>query len=261
VLVILSEPKKKAAGYLRTNWGSPFIIAFIVLLVASAAFLSAGQVDAANGIAVYAFYALVLGVVLQIASYVKYGEEKHGKPPEISPARPPITRPRIGWRSVAVVLIVIVVGAGHQATPFTSNSTTSQSTTEELTSQSTTGELTSQSTTEGLTTGRLVAVVNLFQTSPEANNSVQITFGINETGGVPPFNFTAHWSDGVNQSNGVGVFTRSFGSNQTIPIYVKVSVKSSDNQTATLTLYIPSITRTSTTTTTTTSIFHKTKNN
>lgn len=60
-------------SYLKENWGAPFVLAFIALLIASAVLLSGGNSDSANGIAVYAFYALVIGVVLQIASYVKYG--------------------------------------------------------------------------------------------------------------------------------------------------------------------------------------------
>ncbi|MGA2876205.1 MAG: hypothetical protein ABSE82_11790 [Nitrososphaerales archaeon] len=48
------------ARYLRTNWGAPFILTFIVLLVASAGLLSAGRSSTANNVAVYALYVLVL---------------------------------------------------------------------------------------------------------------------------------------------------------------------------------------------------------
>lgn len=60
--------------YVGENWGAPFVITFVVLLISSAVLLSLGSSGSANSIAVYAFYALVLGVVLQIASYLKYGE-------------------------------------------------------------------------------------------------------------------------------------------------------------------------------------------
>lgn len=58
-------------GYLKENWGAPFVIAFILLLIASAVELSIGLSGTANNIAIYAFYFLVAGVVLQTASYVK----------------------------------------------------------------------------------------------------------------------------------------------------------------------------------------------
>ena len=57
----------KAKGYLKENWGSPFIVGFILLLIVAAVFLSAGFSSLADNVAVYAFYALVVGVVLQIA--------------------------------------------------------------------------------------------------------------------------------------------------------------------------------------------------
>lgn len=59
--------------YFRENWGAPFVLAFILLLATAALILSAGNSGSANDVAVYAFCALVLGVALQIASYVKYG--------------------------------------------------------------------------------------------------------------------------------------------------------------------------------------------
>ena len=59
-------------GYLKANWGAPFVVAFILLLVASAAELSSGATHSANGIAIYGFCLLAAGVALQIASYVMY---------------------------------------------------------------------------------------------------------------------------------------------------------------------------------------------
>jgi hypothetical protein len=59
-------------GYVKENWGSPFIVAFMVLLMGSAVFLSAGLSYQADTIAVYAFYALVAGVILQLISFLKY---------------------------------------------------------------------------------------------------------------------------------------------------------------------------------------------
>jgi len=59
-------------AYVKENWGSPFIIAFMLLLLSAAAFLSAGLSSQADALAVYAFYALVAGVVLQFVCFLKY---------------------------------------------------------------------------------------------------------------------------------------------------------------------------------------------
>lgn len=97
------------------NWGAPFIVAFIILLVASATELSVGAAGAANGIAVYGFYALVVGIVLQIASYVKYGEAE-SNPVEAGAPGPSVERPRTGLsrrtREVAVAAVVLILLAG-----------------------------------------------------------------------------------------------------------------------------------------------------
>ncbi|MGI0091934.1 MAG: hypothetical protein ACREBS_09510, partial [Nitrososphaerales archaeon] len=86
--------REKTRRYLRENWGAPFVVAFIILLIASSILLTTGRAGSANSIGVYAFYALVLGVILQIASYIKYGEREEQKklPPytlESTAAAPP----------------------------------------------------------------------------------------------------------------------------------------------------------------------------
>ena len=62
------------ARYFKENWGVPFIIAFQVLLISAAGYRAYGQAEMANQIAIYAYYALVIGVVLQLVSYLRYGE-------------------------------------------------------------------------------------------------------------------------------------------------------------------------------------------
>jgi hypothetical protein len=62
----------KVKGYVKENWGAPFIIGFMLLLIVAAVSLSMGLSSLANGVAVYAYYALVVGVVLQLASFLKY---------------------------------------------------------------------------------------------------------------------------------------------------------------------------------------------
>jgi len=62
----------KVKGYVYENWGSPFIVGFMLLLVVAAVSLSAGLSSLANNVAVYAFYALIAGVILQLASFLRY---------------------------------------------------------------------------------------------------------------------------------------------------------------------------------------------
>jgi len=226
----MTNLREKALGYIRTNWGAPFILAFIVLLIASAALLSAGRSSTANSIAVYAFYALVLGVVLQIASYTRYGESEQEEttsyiPSNIAPPRG--FRP--GKRTLAVVVVAIVLIAGIGSGIYYKPSTT----------------ITTHTTTH--TIGPLSAGVNFITTNPGPSNSVQLTIGINETGGVAPYNFTAYWSDGVNQTNDVGVFIRAILQNQSIPTSVRVVVNSADGQTAIVSVTIPNVNRNTTT--------------
>jgi hypothetical protein len=62
----------KVKEYVKKNWGSPFIVVFILLLLSTAVSLSAGLSSLANAAAVYAYYAVVAGVILQFASFLKF---------------------------------------------------------------------------------------------------------------------------------------------------------------------------------------------
>lgn len=62
----------KVKGYVKENCGSPFILGFMLLLIAAAVSLSTGLSSLADTVAVYAYYALVAGVFLQLASFLKY---------------------------------------------------------------------------------------------------------------------------------------------------------------------------------------------
>ncbi|MBS7618802.1 hypothetical protein KEJ25_09455 [Candidatus Bathyarchaeota archaeon] len=64
---------ERLKGYMRENWGSPFIMAFMAMLMIAAGYLCYGLESIANEIAVYAYYSLVIGVVLQFVCYLKYG--------------------------------------------------------------------------------------------------------------------------------------------------------------------------------------------
>ena len=65
--------------YVRENWGAPFIVGFMLLLMAAAASLSIGLADVANEVAIYAYYALVVGVVLQLVCFLKYNRRNGEK--------------------------------------------------------------------------------------------------------------------------------------------------------------------------------------
>ena len=69
-------------GYVGENWGAPFISGFMVLLVATAALMVTSSESLANELAIYAYFALVVGVVLQLVCFLKYnkksGEKNNG---------------------------------------------------------------------------------------------------------------------------------------------------------------------------------------
>jgi hypothetical protein len=62
----------RVIGYVRENWGAPFIVGFMLLLMISAVSLSVSLTALADEVAVYAYYALVIGVFLQIACLLKF---------------------------------------------------------------------------------------------------------------------------------------------------------------------------------------------
>lgn len=73
-VVLLALRAQKVEGYFRKNFGAPFIIGFIVLLLVAAGLLVMGDSVLANDVSVYAYYSLVVGVVLQLVS-LKYGKQ------------------------------------------------------------------------------------------------------------------------------------------------------------------------------------------
>ena len=62
----------KVKGYIKENWGSPFLAIFMFLLLGAAISLSVGFFSLANIVATSAFCALVVGVILQLICYLKY---------------------------------------------------------------------------------------------------------------------------------------------------------------------------------------------
>jgi len=70
----------KLKDFVKENWGSPFIVGFMMLLLSAAVSLSAGLYSLANTVTIYSYYALVVGVFLQLAYLLKY----HGKSDEVT---------------------------------------------------------------------------------------------------------------------------------------------------------------------------------
>jgi len=71
----------KAKQYLRENWGAPFIIAFMIMLMICACLIAFGKEALANEVAVYAYYSLVIGVVLQLITFIR---EEHKRPKNVN---------------------------------------------------------------------------------------------------------------------------------------------------------------------------------
>lgn len=59
--------------YFKDNLGAPFIIGFQLLLLVCAGLLIQGNSVMANEVGVYAYFLLVIGVVLQLIVYVRHG--------------------------------------------------------------------------------------------------------------------------------------------------------------------------------------------
>ena len=198
--------------YFRGNWGAPFVLAFMVLLLASAAESSMGSSAEADGVAVYAFYSLAIGVVLQIASYIRYGEAR-GEEQDYSLPPPGVFH----WtrrRALAVgVVALVAVGAGAAVL---------------YPRYSTSGVTSSQ------TYPRLTLSVGFVEAISEPDGSTVVSFGINAAGGSQPYNFTARWGDDFTQSVDTGVFLRTFAQSGSIPSSALVSVASSDGQVASI---------------------------
>ena len=60
--------------YFRQNFGAPFVIFFQLLLLVCVVLLIRGFPNLANEVAIYAYYSLVIGVVLQLVSFLRHGE-------------------------------------------------------------------------------------------------------------------------------------------------------------------------------------------
>jgi hypothetical protein len=62
-----------ARGYFRENWGAPFVLGFMFLLLVAVVLLIVGLKWTAEGVANYAYFVLVVGVVLQLVCSLRRG--------------------------------------------------------------------------------------------------------------------------------------------------------------------------------------------
>jgi hypothetical protein len=67
-----------ARGYVRENWGAPFVLAFMGLLMVAAALLILGLSWSAEAVGNVAYFFLVAGVVLQLLCFRRRGEKDVG---------------------------------------------------------------------------------------------------------------------------------------------------------------------------------------
>jgi hypothetical protein len=79
IKAIARKIPSRAKVYVKENWGAPFIMGFMALLMVAAVSLLMDLVVLADEVAVYAYYALVVGVVLQLVCFLKYGK-RNGEP-------------------------------------------------------------------------------------------------------------------------------------------------------------------------------------
>lgn len=211
--------------YLRRNWGAPFIIAFILLLIGAGAELSTGGAALADDVSVYAFYSLMVGIVLQIASYLKFGGEEEAPRKDgslASPSRSSMFSPRIRNVLVVFVLAVIIVSAGAVAFDYES--------------------------THGFNS--LSVTVNYVNTLNESGGVIVVAFAVGASGGNLPYTFTAHWPDGQVQNSTTGAFSRTF-TNGTLPSSTSIQVSSADGQKVVKSIMIPAPSATTGSSTTT----------
>jgi hypothetical protein len=203
---------KKLIRFLRGNWGAPFIVAFVLLLLLSATADAIGAPVASGDAAVYAFFSLVIGIGLQTVSYRRQGREEDSaqNPPTDRPEWKPGTR-RL-WKLLAVfIALAIIVSSGAVLYDY--------------------------GTTHGAHAPLVASVGNVHEI-PETGGTVVVAFSILISGSVAPFVFQARWGDGTIQNSTTGAFSRAFV-NETVPESVTVTVTGGDGEKARVTVQLP----------------------
>ncbi|MDG6925599.1 MAG: hypothetical protein JRN09_03505 [Nitrososphaerota archaeon] len=204
----------RTTEYLRRNWGAPFVTIFILLLLVAAGELSYGSEALANGLAVYAFYFLVAGVVLQIASYVKFRNEPEQLPQAEPEPRASPRPPRFSRRTRVIMAVAIIALLGGAAATVALE----------------------YGSTHGFNS--LSVSVDYVDVLSEPGGAVVVAFAVSASGGAAPYGYSAQWPDGQVQSSTTGAFSRTFAA-VAIPGSVLVTVVSSDGQKATKSVPIP----------------------
>lgn len=74
-MFLMKQFLPRVKRYFKENPGAPFIIGFQVLLIICASLLFQGDLTLANEVAVYAYYLLVVGVVLHFVSFLRHSKE------------------------------------------------------------------------------------------------------------------------------------------------------------------------------------------
>ena len=200
--------------------------------------LSLAVVSNANTLATYGFYALILGVVLQIVSYAIYGNKPY--PNELSTTLPVSNRFEFSRRNkILAVVAVISVMAGIIGIQYFSSEIAIigiPTTTAQLVITTTSGQSVITTT---INLSRIYASEFFTRVFSEPQNETLVAFGVTAYGARSPYIFKAEWSDGFVQTNNLGTFSRIFQQGQSIPASVTVIVSSSNNQSTTLIIQIP----------------------
>ena len=212
---------KRMIFFLRYNWGAAFILAFMLLIVVSAIYLNFGFTQNSNFFAGLGFYSLILGVILQIASYLIFGNKKYegfGTPQ--APVQFKFSRK---YKIIAAVCVVGLVSFASIIAFFPSSI----------------GPIIPVITTNTESPGSFHANVFFAKVFSEPNNQTLVSFGINANGAPAPYTFKTTWADGLVQSNNFGTFSRTISNGQPIPTFATVTITSSNNQSISITVQTP----------------------
>jgi len=211
VLPNLYSFRGKILFFLRHNWGAAFVVLFVLLLIVSAIELSFGAIRLSNSLSIDGFYFLVIGVVLQITSSIAYGGiVRSGDPAETSRKVESTFKFRIiGAVSIILVILVGIIAFQSGASLNASGFPTTQPATILLTR-------TQNSTFQ--------AEEFFSRILPEPQNQTIVAFGVAINGGSPPYTYDAVWSDGYQQTNNAGTFSRTIQAGEVIPLSANVTV-------------------------------------
>lgn len=67
-----------ARGFFRENWGAPFVLGFMGLLMIAVVLLILGFAWSAEIVGDFAYFSLVAGVVLQLVCFWRHGDKDVG---------------------------------------------------------------------------------------------------------------------------------------------------------------------------------------